>query len=301
MKRQSKKSERLPFVHLHNHSRMSTSDGLCEFEDIVQRVVDINQPAIAMTDHYYAYNLPEFYFECKDKGIKPILGCELGIYPEGQSALLPKYDLGDEETKKEQTVSYFHGLFLAKTYEGYQNLMKLASIGTQEDHFYRKPRVKRADIKKYHKGLIFCTACLASEVDKLITAGKLEYGLKVVAWYRKIFGDDFYLEIQDHGIKAQEVVNKQLIKWARRYNLNLVLTNDTHYTVRELAESHRLLLCANWNMPFKDKNSAVRNKYFPTDEFYIKTDDEMYAIAEKWDCIDAYENTYKIIDRKSVV
>lgn len=295
-----KQTKRKEFVHLHNHSRMSTSDGLCEFEDIAQRVVDIGQPAIAMTDHYYMYNIPEFYFECKDKGIKPIIGCELGIYPEGESATLSKYDLGDDETKKEQTVSYFHGLFLAKNYEGYQNLMKLASIGTQEDRFYRKPRVKRSDIKKYHKGLIFCTACLASEIDKLIVADKLDYGLKVVAWYRKIFGDDFYLEIQDHGIKAQEKVNKQLIKWARRYNLNLVLTNDTHYTTRDLADAHRLLLCANWNMPFADKNSDVRTKYFPTDEFYIKTSDEMYEIAKKWNCIDAYENTYKIMEKCNV-
>lgn len=295
-----RKPKRKEFVHLHNHSRMSTSDGLCDFDDIVARVVDINQPAIAMTDHYYMYDIPEFYYACKDKGIKPILGCELGIYPEGESALLSKYDLGDDETKKEKTISYFHGLFLAKNYEGYKNLMKLASIGTQDDRFYRKPRVKRSDIKKYHKGLIFCTACLASEVDSLITADNLEYGLKVVAWYRKIFGDDFYLEIQDHGIKEQEKVNKQLIKWARRYNLNLVLTNDTHYTVRELADSHRLLLCANWNMSFTDRNSKVRTKYFPTDEFYIKTSDEMYEIAKKWDCVDAYENTYKIMEKCNV-
>lgn len=299
MKQKSKRNI-TPFVHLHVHSRYSTSDGLCDFEDIAKRVADIGQPAIAMTDHYYAYNLPEFYFECKDNGVKPILGCELGIYPEGQSALLPKNDLGDDETKKEQTVSYFHGLFIAKNYEGYQNLMKLASLGTHEDRFYRQPRVKRSDIKKYHKGLIFCTACLASEIDKLITADNLDYALKVIAWYRKIFKDDFYLEIQDHGIKAQEKVNKQLIKWARRYDLNLVLTNDTHYTTRDLADSHRLLLCANWGNSFVDKKSDVRTKYFPTDEFYIKTSEEMYAIAEKWGCIDAYENTYKIMEKCNV-
>lgn len=295
-----KHKQKHEFTHLHVHSRMSTSDGLCDFDDIVARVADIGQTAIAMTDHYYMYDIPEFYFACKDKGIKPILGCELGIYPEGESALLSKYDIGDDETKKEKTISYFHGLFLAKNYEGYQNLMKLASIGTQPDRFYRKPRVKRSDIKKYHKGLIFCTACLAGEVDSLITADNLDYALKVIAWYRKIFGDDFYLEIQDHGIKAQEKVNKQLIKWARRYNLNLILTNDTHYTTRDLADAHRLLLCANWNMSFTDKNSNVRTKYFPTDEFYIKTSEEMYTIAEKWDCVDAYENTFKIMEKCNV-
>ena len=144
MKQRKQKHE---FTHLHVHSRMSTSDGLCDFDDIVARVADIGQTAIAMTDHYYMYDIPEFYFACKDKGIKPILGCELGIYPEGESALLSKYDIGDDETKKEKTISYFHGLFLAKNYEGYQNLMKLASTGTQEDRFYRKPRVKRRDRK----------------------------------------------------------------------------------------------------------------------------------------------------------
>lgn len=289
---------RKPFIHLHTHSRMSTSDGLCSFEDIIQRVIDIGQPAIAITDHYYMYNLGEFYLEAKAKGIKPILGCEFGIYPEGESAELSKYSIEDtEQNKSDKKVAYFHGIFIAKNYQGYLNLMKLASIGTHEDRFYRKPRIKRSDIKKYHDGLIFSTACLASEVDKLILAGNLKYALKVIAWYKHIFGDDFYLEIQDHGIKEQEIVNKQLIKWARKYNLNLLLTNDTHYTTKDLADAHRLLLCANWRQDFKDKNSDVRTKYFPTDEFYIKTDDEMYAIAEKWNCIDAYENTYKIFEK----
>ena len=297
----NKKKTIKPFIHLHNHSRMSTSDGLCGFDDIVDRVVEIQQPAFAMTDHYYMFDLPSFYFECKAKGIKPILGCELGIYPEGESSELSKYSIEDETTnKKDIKVSYFHGLFLAKDYQGYLNLMRLASIGTKEDRFYRKPRVKRSDIKKYHKGLIFSTACLASEIDKLILADNLHYAKKVMAWYKHIFGDDFYLEIQDHGLKEQTKVNKQLIEWARKYDINLLLTNDTHYTRRELADSHRLLLCANWNQKFNDKNCDVKNKYFPTDEFYIKTSEEMYEIAKKWDCIDAYENTYKIMEKCNV-
>lgn len=289
------------FIHCHVHSRMSTSDGLCSFEDIIQRVKDIGQPAIAMTDHYYMYDEASFYLQAKEAGIKPIMGCEFGIYPEGESAELSKYSIEDNEANKKDTkVAYFHGLFLAKDFRGYQNLMKLASIGSHDDRFYRKPRIKRGDIKKYHEGLIFSTACLASEVDKLILAGNLQYALKVIAWYKHLFGDDFYLEIQDHGIPEQAIVNKQLIRWARKYNLNLLLTNDTHYTIKELADSHRLLLCANWKQSFNDKKCDVRTKYFPTDEFYIKTSEEMYEIAEKWDCIDAYENTFKIMEKCNV-
>lgn len=291
------KKKRTPFIHLHCHSRGSVGDGLNSFEDIIQRAKENGQPAIAITDHYYMYNLADFYYKAKEAGIKPIMGCELGIYPEGLSATLPKYDLGDDAKKNDKVVSYFHGVFLAKNMTGYKNLMKLASIASEDDRFYRKPRVKRKDIKKYHEGLIFSTACLASEVDKLILAGEDRYALKVIAWYHKIFGDDFYLEIQDHGIEAQEIVNEKLIKWARKYNLNLLLTNDTHYTTKELASSHRLLLCANWRQKFYDENSDINTKYFPTDEWYIKDDKEMYAIAKKWNCIDAYENTYKIYEK----
>lgn len=289
------------FVHLHNHSRMSIGDGLNSFEDIVKRTADIGQSAIAITDHYFMYNLPVFYYEALEQGIKPILGCELGIYPEGVAATLSKSDAEDNQSKSDQNVAYFHGVFLAKDYEGYQNLMRLASRGTnREDRFYKKPRVKRCDIRKYHKGLIFMSACVAGEIPQLILHGKEHEALKTAAWYKKIFGSDFYLEIQDHGIPDQAKVNKTLIEWSKRYKLQLALTNDCHYVTKDMDKYHKMLLCANWGYNYNDKSNPVHTKYFPTSEFYIKDDEEMKAIAKKWKCMDAYNNTAKIAAKCNV-
>ena len=219
------------FVHLHVHSEYSLLDGANRIKDLPVRAKELGMKAIALTDHGVMYGAVEFYKECKKNNIKPIIGCEVYVAPRGR-------------LNKEANVDnvYNHLILLAKNEIGYQNLIKLVSIGFTEG-FYYKPRIDLEVLEKYHEGLIALSACLVGSVPQEIQKGNIEKAKEIALWYKKVFGEDYYLELQYNGLKEQVLVNQQLVQIGKELNIPIVGTNDAHYLKKEDAYNHEVLLC----------------------------------------------------------
>lgn len=266
------------FVHLHNHSDYSLLDGAAPVKEMVATAKRFGMPGIAITDHGNLFGALTFEKACREEGINPIIGCE--FYVAGSSR--------KEKTGLENGNRYYHFLLLAENQEGYRNLIKLTSLSYTEG-FYYKPRIDDELLAQYSKGLIASTACLAGEIPSLILAGKSEAAEKKILLYAELFGKDhFYLELQDHGLEEQKLVNRTLVTLARKYNLPLIATNDLHYIQKEDAVAQDILLCIGTN---RKRNDPGRMR-FPNDQFYLKTAEEMEALFRE--VPEALSNTLKI-------
>lgn len=266
------------FVHLHNHSDYSLLDGAAPVKEMVATAKRLGMPGIAITDHGNLFGALTFEKACREEGINPIIGCE--FYVAGSSR---KEKAGSENGNR-----YYHFLLLAENQEGYRNLIKLTSLSYTEG-FYYKPRIDDELLAQYSKGLIASTACLAGEIPSLILAGKSEAAEKKILRYAELFGKEhFYLELQDHGLEEQKLVNRTLISLARKYNLPLIATNDLHYIQKEDAVAQDILLCIGTN---RKRNDPGRMR-FPNDQFYLKTAEEMEALFRE--VPEALANTLKI-------
>lgn len=269
------------FVHLHLHSEYSLLDGSTRISLLPKRVKELNMDAVALTDHGNMYGAIAFYKACKDEGIKPILGCEVYI---------SKKDLSIKDKSNER----YHLILLAENNEGFKNIMKIVSIGFVDGYYY-KPRIDKEVLKKYSKGIIATSACLGGEVQKLILNRDIEAAKKSALEYRKIFGENnFFLELQDHGMPEQARVNRELINLSKELEIPLTVSNDVHYLNKDDAKSHDVLLCIQTGKTVNDENRMK----FPSDEFYLKSPDEMAALFPENK--DALENTVEIANRCNV-
>ena len=270
------------FVHLHIHSEFSLLDGANRIKDIPVRAKELGMKAIAITDHGSMFGCIDFYKACKSNDIKPIIGCEVYVAPR------TRFDKDVELDSK-----YNHLILLAKNNEGYKNLSKLVSLSYTEG-FYYKPRIDKEILQKYHENLICCSACLAGEVSQAILRDDMIEAKKVANWYKEIFGKDYYLEIQNNGVKEQVLVNQKLIQLSKELDIPLVATNDAHYLKREDAYNHEVLLCIQTGKKMTDEDRMR----FETDELYIKSPEEMeeYFINVP----EAIDNTVKIANECNV-
>ena len=272
------------FTHLHVHTEYSLLDGSNKINEYVSRVKELGMKSAARTDHGVMFGCIDFYKAAKAAGIKPILGCEVYVAPGSRF---------DKEKGKEED-RYYHLVLLAETQEGYQNLIKIVSYGFV-DGFYYKPRVDMELLEQYHEGIIALSACLAGEVARNLARGFYEEGKEAALRYEKIFGKgNFFLELQDHGIPEQRQVNHELIRMSRETGIELVATNDVHYTYSSDAEAHDILLCVQTGKSLKDEN---RMRY-EGGQYYVKSEEEMRRLFPY--APEAIENTGKIAERCNV-
>ena len=271
----------MSFAHLHVHTEFSLLDGSNKIKEYVSRVKELGMNSAAITDHGVMYGVIDFYREAKKQGINPILGCEVYVAPNSR---FDREITGGEDR-------YYHLVLLAENEEGYANLTKIVSKGFVEGYYY-KPRVDKELLRKYHKGIIALSACLAGEVARFLTKGLYEEAKKTALEYQEIFGEgNFFLELQDHGIPEQGLVNQQLIKMSEETGIELVATNDIHYTYAEDAKPHDILLCIQTGKKLADEN---RMRY-DGGQYYVKSEEEMQRLFPY--AKQALENTQKIADR----
>ncbi len=273
--------ERNNFVHLHVHSEFSLLDGAIKIPELVERADELGFKALALTDHGAMYGAIDFYQECVEKGIKPIIGCE--IYLARHSRFDKSQPKGD---------SPHHLLLLAENNEGYQNLCQIVTQSYLEGYYY-KPRADKELLEKYSGGLIALSACIAGEIPReLINSGDLKKARELAREYQEIFGkENFFLEIQDHGIKEQKIANEGLVKIGRELKIPLVATNDIHYLNARDREAHEVLLCIQTNSTLNDEDRLT----FSSDQFYLKSEKEMAKIFA--DYPEALRNTLWIAER----
>lgn len=267
------------FVHLHVHTEYSLLDGSGKIHDLIARAKELGMKSIAITDHGVMYGCVDFYKAAKEQGIKPIIGCE--IYVASKS-------MYDKSNNKENNT--YHLVLLVKNEIGYKNLMKIVSKASI-DGFYYKPRVDHDYLKEHSEGIIASSACLGGEVQAALLNGNRKKAEEIALLYKDIFKDGFYLELQNHGIKEQLAVNEELIKLSKELNIPLICTNDVHYINKEDAKAHDILLCVQTGKTVDEEN---RMRY-PTDEFYLKSPEEMYEIFSY--IPEALENTVKIAEQ----
>ena len=267
------------FVHLHVHSEYSLLDGMCRIKDLPKRAKELGMKAIALTDHGVMFGAVSFFKECQKEGIKPIIGCEVYVAP--RSRFEKEANIDDK---------YSHLILLAKNKTGYENLIKLVSLGFTEGYYY-KPRIDLEILEQYSEGLICLSACLAGSVNKAILADDMEKAKEVALWHKRVFGEDYYLEIQNNGLPTQVMVNQKLIALSKELDIPLVATNDAHYLKQEDSYNHEILLCIQTGKRMTDEDRMR----FETDEFYIKSPEEM---ADYFSNVpEAIENTVKIADK----
>lgn len=296
------------FSHLHVHTQFSLLDGAADIKSLYKKAMASNQPALAITDHGNMFGAFQFVAEAynnklnpgdpKDKRlkVKPIVGCEFYVVENRHKRAF---------TREEKDIRY-HQVLLAKDDEGYRNLIKLCSLGYMEGLYGKYPRIDKELVLQYHKGLIATTCCLGASVPRIILRNGEEEGEKEFRWWLDIFGEDYYVELQRHGIPEQEQVNAVLLRFAQKYNVKVIASNDSHYVDQADANAHDILLCINTgekkstptNKEFSDDDSAGGKKgrfAFYNDQFYFKTTEEMSALFH--DLPQAIDNTNEIVDK----
>ncbi len=271
----------MAFTHLHVHTEYSLLDGACRIDKLLSRAKELGQTAMAITDHGVMYGAVKFYEQAKKLGIKPIIGCEVYM------AARTRFDK-DGSVDREHN----HLILLAKNEKGYRNLIHLVSLAYKEG-FYYKPRIDHELLSQFHEGLVCLSACLAGKVQHLLNVGDYEGAKEEAKWFRDLFGDDYYLELQDQGLDEEIVVNRGLRKLSAELGIKMVATNDVHYIYREDSSAHDVLLC----IGTKSNLSDTDRMRFPNDQFYLKSEDEMREIFK--DVPEAIDNTQEIVDKCS--
>ena len=267
------------FVHLHLHSEYSLLDGACRISDIPQKVADMGHSAVAITDHGVMYGAVEFYLACKKAGVKPIIGCELYVAHASRFSKNGKQDMSGD-----------HLVLLCKNETGYKNLISLVSSGFT-DGFYSKPRIDMEILEKHAEGLVALSACIAGKIPRSILAGDFAGAEKYALKMDKLFGrNNFYLEIQHHGIPDEDIVTRELAKISEKHGIPLVATNDVHYIEKADAETQAVLMCVQTNSVITEGRPVG----FENDEYYYKSSDEMRKLFAEYP--DAITNTVKIAD-----
>ena len=272
------------FTHLHVHTEYSLLDGSNKIKEYVARVKELGMDSAAITDHGVMFGVIDFYREARAAGIRPILGCEVYVAP---TSRFDKEASGREER-------YYHLVLLAENNTGYSNLMKIVSKGFVEG-FYYKPRVDMEVLEQYHEGIIALSACLAGEVPRYLARGMYEEAKRAALRHQEIFGkDNYFLELQDHGIPEQRLVNQQLLRLGKELGIGLVATNDVHYTYEEDVEAHDILLCIQTGKKLEDED---RMRY-EGGQYYVKSPEQMEELFPY--AKEALENTHKIAMRCQV-
>ncbi|HOJ49665.1 MAG TPA: DNA polymerase III subunit alpha [Spirochaetota bacterium] len=268
----------VPFVHLHTHSEYSIGDSICRIDALFSKAKEYRMRAVALTDHGNLFGAAELFIKASNYKIKPIIGCELYL----TSDISKKSRLDDEN-------KYYHIIVFARNNEGYKNLVKIVSKSFIEG-FYYKPRIDYKILEEYSKGLVASSACLAGEIPRLILSNRLAEAKKRALYYKELFGiDGFFLELMDHGITEQQVVNEMLIKISQDTSIPLIATNDVHYISKDDYRAHDVFLCIGSGKKLTDK----KRKMYPTDQFYFKSYDEMKAKFENIS-LEAVHNTEKV-------
>ncbi|MDY0287137.1 MAG: PHP domain-containing protein, partial [Bacteroidales bacterium] len=270
------------FTHLHVHTQYSILDGAAAIPKLMERAGELGMKALAITDHGNMYGVLKFLNEATKCNIKPILGCETYL---AEGSRFDKSGQGDRARG-------FHLVLLAKNKLGYHNLCKLVTIGFH-DGFYYNPRIDKEVLKTYKEGLIVSSACLAGEVAFYLRNDQMEQAEEAILWYKQEFGDDFYLEIMDHGIPDQQVVNGEIVYLAHKHQVKIIATNDVHFVTKEDAEAHDILVCLNTGKDYDDPN---RMRY--TGNEYLKSKEEMEVLFR--DYPEALTNTQEIVDKVEV-
>ena len=269
------------FTHLHVHTEYSLLDGSNKIKEYVARVKELGMDSAAITDHGVMYGVIDFYREAKAAGINPILGCEVYVAPNSRF----DREVGSDEDR------YYHLILLAENNQGYANLMKIVSLGFVEGFYYR-PRVDKELLRQYHEGIIALSACLAGEVPRYLTRGLYEEARQTALEYQEIFGkDNYFLELQDHGIPDQRLVNQQLLRMSEELHIPLVATNDVHYTYEDDVAAHDILLCIQTGKKLTDEN---RMRY-EGGQYFVKSPEQMAELFPY--ALQALENTHKIAKR----
>ena len=270
----------MAFTHLHLHTEYSLLDGACRIKKLVKHIKEIGQTAVAITDHGNMYGVIDFYKSCKKEGINPVIGCE--VYTAPRSRFDKIHGIDNE---------YYHMVLLCENNVGYSNLVELVSRGYTEG-FYSKPRIDDSLLEQYHEGLICLSACIAGEIPRKILNKGYEPAKEKALFYQNLFGkDNFFIELQDHGILMQHQSNPYLIRLAEEIDAPLVVTNDCHYIEKGDSKMHSILLCIQTNHTILDEDKME----FQTEEFYVKSEGEMRSLFP--DLSYAYDNTQKIADR----
>ncbi|MFQ6773253.1 MAG: DNA polymerase III subunit alpha [Clostridia bacterium] len=265
-----------PFVHLHLHTEYSLLDGAARIKKVVEKAKEYGMPAIAMTDHGNMYGAVQFYDECKAQGVKPIIGCE--------------FYCSDDLSVKSGKVKLAHLVLLAKDKTGYDNLCRLNTIAFRDGYYY-KPRIDLKALESHHEGLVCLSACVAGDVPQLILKHEYEKAEELILWFKNLFGDDYYLELQNHFLPEQIEVNHKLREYSQKFGIKTVITNDVHYVNREDAMMQDVLMCVQMNKTYNDPNRMK----FSNDEFYFKTRDELAELFPN--DLHALDTTLEIADK----
>src|SRR5438876_9121176 len=270
------------FVHLQLHTEYSLLDGACRLERLMDKAHELKFPALAITDHGVLYGAIDFYQTARDRGIKPIIGCEVYVAPGSRF---------DKKTTNGSRDVYHHLVLLAKDEVGYRKLIKLATAAHLEGHYY-KPRIDKEILAQNNQGLIALSGCLASEIPDLIQRDQLDKARATVDWFKQTFGaENFYLELQNHAIAEQIQVNRHLIQWSKEFGLKLVATNDVHYVEKGHSHAHDALICIGTQSLLSD---SKRMRYVP-EQFYLRSAEEMKALFNE--VPDAARNTLEVAEK----
>ena len=270
------------FVHLHLHTEYSLLDGACRLDRLMEKAHALAFPALAITDHGVLYGAIDFYQQAREKGIKPIIGCEVYVAP--GSRLEKKAGSGGRD-------AYHHLGLLAKDETGYKNLVHLSTAAQLEGYYY-KPRIDKELLAARGQGLIALSGCLASEIPELIVRDQLDKARETIDWFKQTLGaENFYLELQNHDIADQVKVNRHLIPWAKEFGLKLVATNDVHYVERENSHAHDCLICIGTQTLLSD----TKRMHYQPQQFYLRSAEEMKArFAET---PEAVRNTLEVAEK----
>src|SRR5436853_327531 len=270
------------FVHLHLHTEYSLLDGACRLDRLMDKAHELKFRALSLTDHGVMYGAIDFYQQARAKGIKPIIGCEVYVAP--GSRLEKKSSSGGKDV-------YNHLVLLAKDETGYKNLVKLVSDAHLKGYYY-KPRIDKEILMQHKEGLLALSGCLASEIPEAINHDQLDHAREAIDWFKQVLGpENFYLELQNHGIPEQAKVNRHLIPWAKEFGLKLVATNDVHYVEQRHSHAHDALICIGTQSLLND---TKRMRYVP-EQFYLRSANEMKALFNE--VPDAVQNTLEVAEK----